>query len=85
MSFQQTHKRFVLDVLDGVPGPPRLVRHTLRVCPCFFEVPEATNKASQGPLKDTLSAQKALQGSDAETRELLGGTEENSISSARGH
>ena len=34
---------------------------------------------SQGPLKGTMSAQKALQGSKTETRELLGGTEENSV------
>ena len=27
-----------------------------------------------------MSAQKALQGSETETRELLGGTEENSVS-----
>ena len=29
-------------------------------------------------MKGTVSAQKALQGSEAETRELLGGTKENS-------
>ena len=32
-----------------------------------------------------LSAQKALQGSERETRELLGGTTENSVSLTRGH
>ena len=30
-----------------------------------------------------VSAQKALQGSETETRELLGGTEENSVSPMR--
>ena len=37
-------------------------------------------QASQGPLKDTVSAQKAHQGSETETRELLGGTGENRVS-----
>ena len=31
-----------------------------------------------------MSAQKALRGSEPETRELLGGTEENSVSPMRG-
>ena len=35
-------------------------------------------------MKGAMSAQKALQRSKTETRELLGGTEENSISSKRG-
>ena len=37
------------------------------------------HQASQGPLKGAVSAQKALQGSETETRELLGGMEENSV------
>ena len=36
-------------------------------------------------MKGTGSAQKALQGSETETRELLGGTTENSVSPMRGH
>ena len=35
------------------------------------------HEASQWPLKGVMSVQKALQGSETETRELLGGTEEN--------
>ena len=58
-------------------GPLCLARHTWR-CPCFSVVPEATHEASRGPLKGAVSAQKALQGSETETRELLGGTEEKS-------
>ena len=54
-------------------------------CPCISEVPEATHKAGGGPLKGAVSAQKALQGSETETRELLGGTEENSVPLMRGH
>ena len=46
------------------------------MCPCVFVVPEATQEASRGPLKGTVSAQKALQGSKTETKELLGGAEE---------
>ena len=41
---------------------------------------EVARKASGGTLKGTVSAQKALQGSEAETRELLGGKEENRVS-----
>ena len=44
-------------------------------------------KASEGPEKDAVSAQKALRGSETETeRELLGGTEESRrVSPMRGH
>ena len=45
----------------------------------------SNDEASRGPLKGAVSAQKALQGSKAETREFLGGTEENSVSPMRGH
>ena len=38
-------------------------------------VPEAMHEVSRGPLKGAVSAQKAFQGSETETRELLGGTE----------
>ena len=44
-----------------------------------------TDEVSRGPLKGAMSAQKALQGSEMEKRELLGGTEESSVSSMRGH
>ena len=36
-------------------------------------------------MKAVISAQKALQGSKTERRELLGVTEENSVSPTRGH
>ena len=35
------------------------------------------HEASRGPLKGAMSAEKALQVSQTEMRELLGGTEEN--------
>ena len=77
--------RFASVVVDGVLGPPRLARHTRR-CPCISVVPEATHGASRGPEKGAVSAaQKALRGSEIETRKLLGGTEENSVSLKRGH
>ena len=66
-------------IFNGVLGTPRPARHTWR-CPCFSVVLEATHEASPGPLKGAVSAQKALRGFETETRELLGGTEENSIS-----
>ena len=76
--------RFASVVVDGVLGPPRLAQHTCRY-PCISVVPEATCEASRGPEKGAVSAQKALRGSKTETRELLGGTEENSVSQMRGH
>ena len=71
--------RFASVVADGVLGPLRLARHVVAVAP------EATYKASRGPEKGAVSAQKALRGCETETRELLGGTEENSVSPMRGH
>ena len=44
---------------------------------------EATHEASRGPEKGAVSAQKGLLGSETETRELLGGTEEKSVSPRR--
>ena len=41
------------------------------------------HEASRGPEKGAVSAEKALRGSEMETRELLGGTEENSVSPMR--
>ena len=55
--------RFASSVFD-------LARNTL-LCPSFSVVPEATLKASQGPLKSAMSAQKVLQGSEADTRNNL--------------
>ena len=66
-------------VVDGVLRPPRLAQQTCR-SPCISVVPEATHEASRGPKKGAVSAQKALRGSETETRELLGVTEENSVS-----
>ena len=40
---------------------------------------EATHESIRGPLKGTVSAQKDLQGSETETKELLGGTGERNI------
>ena len=48
-------------------------------------VPEATHEASRGIEKGAVSAEKALRGCETETRELLGGTEENIVSPMRGH
>ena len=79
-----TQSRFASCVFDGVLGTPRVAQHTWR-CPCISVVPEATHEASRGPEKGAVSAQKALRGSETETRELLGGTEENSVSPMRGH
>ena len=62
-----------------VLGPPRLACHTWW-CPCFSVVLESAQAANRGPSKGAVSAQKALQGSETETRELLGGTEENTLS-----
>ena len=45
----------------------------------------ALYEASQGHFKGAVSAHKALEGSKSEMRELLGGTEENSVFLKRGH
>ena len=82
--FANTQFRFASVVLDAVLGPPRLARHTCR-CPSTSGVVDATHKANQGPLKGAVSAQKAIQGSKTETRELLGGTKESSVSPMRGN
>ena len=52
---------------DGVLGHPRLARYTWQ-CLCVSVVPGATHEESRGPLKGAMSAQKALQGSETETR-----------------
>ena len=70
-------------VIKSALGPPRELWHTQQ-CPCISVVPEATPEASRWPEKGAVSAQKALRGSETETRELLGGTEENSVSLTRG-
>ena len=64
------------------------VRRTKRAKPrgpCFSVFTEATHKASWGTLKGAMSAQKALQESKIEARELLGLTKEKSVSLTRGH
>ena len=45
----------------------------------------SSGSKARGPEKGAVSAQKALRGSETETRELLGGTEENSVSPMRSH
>ena len=39
----------------------------------------------EGPCRAPCQLKKAFHGSETETRELLGGTEENSVSSMRGY
>ena len=63
--FQQMHNQGLCQFFLAVLG--RLLwRH------CSSVAPEATHKASPGPLKGTVSTQKALRGFDTETRELRG-------------
>ena len=82
--FLQTQQsRFASILLDGVLGPTHLARHTWQRY-CISLVPESTHEASWGPLKGAVSAQKALCGPKTNTRELLGGTIENSISKRGG-
>ena len=76
MRFLQTHNQGLRQLLLTVSWDLR---------DCISVVPEATHEASRGPEKGAMSAQKALRGSETETRELLGGTEENSVSPMRGH
>ena len=60
--------RFALVVFDVAIGPSLLTSQY----PCISVVPEATYKVS---LRAQKGFQKALQGSDTETRERVGGTE----------
>ena len=84
MHFQQTRNQGLRQSLLTVSFcSMRLARHTWR-CPCISLVPETTHEASRCPLKDAVLAQKVLQGSETEMRELLGGTKENSVSPMRG-
>ena len=59
---------------------PGTSAHSAAPCPCISAVPEVTmHNDSSFPLKSAVSAQRALQGSKTETRELLGGTGEKEI------
>ena len=49
----------------------------------YHDTPNGVLVSLCGPLKGAVSAEKALQGSKTETREFLGGTEENSVSLKR--
>ena len=62
-------------VIDCVFGPTLRAHQTLS----FHLYLEAMQEARLGHLKGTVSAQKALQGSEKEKRELLEGTKENNI------
>ena len=55
------------------------------VVSCFSVVPEAIQNTSREPLTEAVSAQKSLQGYETETKELLGGPKEKSISPTMGH
>ena len=83
MFSSNTQSRFASVVLDGILEPPFIAEHTQQR-PSFSAVPEAMHEASQGPLKGVVSAKKALHRSETETRELLVGTEEKSISPTKG-
>ena len=72
--------RFASVFFYGVLAPSGLSWLTLH-CPCFSVVQEATQEVSLGTLKGTVSAQKARKGDE----EMLGETEEKSISLTRGH
>ena len=53
-----------------VVGPPCLAHNAWR-CPCISVVPKQRTHQGWGPLKGIVSAQKALQESEKDTRELL--------------
>ena len=58
----------------------RLLCGTAQGCSSLSVVTEATHEVSQGPLIGTVSAQKSPSRVQTETRELLGGMEEKSVS-----
>ena len=61
--------RFAIAVLVGVVEPSHIARHT-RQCPCISVAQDATHEACQG--------------SETKVRELLGGTEDKSVSPGDG-
>ena len=64
--------RFVSDVFDGVLGPQHHARAAhLMVSFFLWSIKSFAWSKPMGPLKGAVSAQKALQGSRTETRELL--------------
>ena len=64
--------KFASVVLDGALGPLCLAcASTDGVIVSFYVVPAAKYKASGMPLKGAVSAQKALEGSETEMRELV--------------
>ena len=67
MFSKNVQSRFASVVIDTIPGPPCLGQHS-RKGPLISVVPETTHEARRGPLKGAPSAQKALEGSEAETR-----------------
>ena len=76
--------RFAIVILDNVLRPPCLTQHNRR-CPCFSLVPEAMQEATLSAPEGAVSAEKALQESETKTRELLVGTEEESVFRRTGH
>ena len=74
-----TQSSFAFVVLDGVLGPSCLMHHTLRCLHLWRTeaMPSWTLRLS------VRSAQKALQESEIETMEVLGGTDEKGISPMR--
>ena len=80
MRFQQTHIQGLCQLLLTVSWDLLALLGTPGGVLVFSVVPEAMHEASRGPLKGAVSAQKVLQGSETETRELLGGTKETSVS-----
>ena len=72
--------RFASALFDGVLGALHLVRLTLR-CP---SISRSNARGRRRLLKGALSSKKALQGSETETEELQGGTEEKSVFPMRG-
>ena len=75
-SFIFAKSKFASVIIDGVLGPLCLGRHKWH-CPC---ISGSNARCERGLLKGAMSAQKAFQGSEMETRELLGGTAEHSFS-----
>ena len=84
MRFQQTHSQGLFQLLLTVSWDLRAALLMVSLFLCSFGN-IAWGEVSRGPLKGAVSAQNALQGSQTETTELLGGPKENSVSPMRGH
>ena len=81
---KKPQSRFASAVLDGVHGPLCLEGHS-RVFMILFSSESKVLGRLRALEGTRVNSKRTLWGSETETRKLLGGTKENSVSLMRGH